>query len=105
MRVVYKAPYHEAFECEIPNSLNALQSMVGGDIEVIEIGCGVDVIVNEFGLIKGLPINKLLWFQDIKQEVAICGAMVFCSTKDEDFCSLDDEQLVYALDVAESGVV
>lgn len=105
MRVVYKVPNHAPFECEIPNSLNALQSMVQGHIEVLELKNGVDMIVNEMGKLENTPLNNVLWLQDIKQEVAIYGAMVLCSTDDEDFCSLDNKQLVYALDVAESGVV
>ena len=105
MRVVYKAPNHEPFECEVPNSLNALQSMVNGQIEVLELKHGVDMIVNEMGRLENCPLNQVLWFQDIKQEVPIYGAMLLCSAEGEDFCSLDNKQLVYALDVAESGVV
>lgn len=105
MRVVFKAPDKDAFEMEIPNSLNALQSVIGGNIEVLEIENGIDVVVDEEGLIKHRVPNIVHLFEGIVygnfKKCPLYGNILFCSTNNEDFDSLDDEQMVYALDLCE----
>ena len=105
MKAIYKVPNHTPIRCKIPNTLNALQSMVQGHIEVLELKRGVDLIVNEMGVLENSPLNMVLWFQEDKLEIPIYGTMLFVSAEGEDFCSLTEAQAKYAFDVAESGVV
>jgi hypothetical protein len=43
---------------EIENSLTAMQTEVGGWIEALGLGEGVDAMCNEEGLLKDLPFNR-----------------------------------------------
>ena len=42
---------------EIKNDLETLQNLVGGYIELVRMGGGVGLIVNEEGKLNGLPVN------------------------------------------------
>lgn len=78
----------------IDNTLEAMQELVGGYIEVwfnIQLHQRkIGVLVNEEGIIKQLPVNQNLY------PFFIVGQAVFYSYgEDEDFDSLTDEQLAY----------
>ena len=70
-----KAPYMKI----IPNTLEAFQEEVGGYIEVVPLGMGAVMVVNEEGKISGLEYN-CDFFQD-----EICGNIVVCGEEGEEF--------------------
>jgi hypothetical protein len=43
---------------EAPPTLEEVQSFVGGIVEVVRLPGGAQLLVNEEGLIYGLPLNK-----------------------------------------------
>lgn len=45
---------------EVENDLSVLQKIVGGYIEVVKMANGLDLVVNDSGLIDELPINFTL---------------------------------------------
>lgn len=83
IRVYVKQP-DIALLCErtIPNTLEALQSLVGGHIEVIHMFKGLAAIVNAEGLLLGLPFNMLMG------GIFIRGPIVFVGVNREDFCDV-----------------
>lgn len=77
----------------IENELKAIQDFVGGNIQVLPMGRGIAMIVNEEGKRLGLPGN---FFCDEIGDV-IVGNVIFVGINSEDFCSLTipQERLVF----------
>ena len=46
---------------EIDNSLEAMQALVGGWIEILRLNDGLDLVMNEEGKLLGLPPNVSLF--------------------------------------------
>ncbi|MEG1892058.1 MAG: DUF3846 domain-containing protein [Clostridia bacterium] len=59
MRAVIKEPMKRAYIKDIPDTLEALQSIVGGYIECVDIAKYVTAIVDEEGRLKDKPANVL----------------------------------------------
>ena len=87
IRVLVKEPGKEAELREMPNTLKALQSAVGGYIETVTFAEDCTLVVNEEGKLKGLPMNFRI-FGDV-----IAGTAVLAGVNGEEFCSLTDEQV------------
>lgn len=69
----------------LPNTLAALQNAVGGYIETLDIGGHVLAIVNEEGVISGLPVN--VGFPHFR------GDIVLLSSEGDEFIGLTDRQV------------
>lgn len=85
---------------EIENTLAAMQKMVGGYIEAVQMGKGYVVIANEEGLIQRLRfnLNTAHWPNPLVGDVFVTKA------KGEEFASLTDEDLKYLKgEVVKSG--
>ena len=75
----------------IPDKLEALQHYVDGYIEIVTLdrlddGSRVVMIVNDCGLIWGLPVNPLAtaMYQGLtKAKTAICGNAIVCTADEE----------------------
>ena len=79
IRVIVKNPGESATDEIIPNTLKALQDLVGGHIEVVKIFDDAVIICNEEGRLMGLPHNC---------EICGCdfvGTIVIAGTRGEDF--------------------
>lgn len=87
IRVLVKEPGKEAELREIPNTLEALQGIVGGYIETVWLRDNCVLVCNEEGKLQGLPPNFLL-MGDL-----IVGTAVLAGVDGEEFCSLTDEQV------------
>ena len=57
MRCIVKPVGQPPEVCNIPNTLEAMQSLVGGYIQLVPIGLGIDLLCNEEGLLLKLPVN------------------------------------------------
>lgn len=89
IRVLYVQPGKYPEERTIPNTLRALQELVGGDIECCRPWRdSVCVICNDSGKIDGLPPNRLYGHADF-----LAGSFVVCGNGGEDFISLTDRQV------------
>lgn len=73
---------------EIPDKLEVLQEYVAGNIEIVTLDRALDgsssliMIVNDCGLIEGLPVNPIatvLYQAYFYAETAICGNVIVCS--------------------------
>ena len=87
MRVVIKKVGEPAKVAEIENTLEALQGIVEGYIEVVAVGGEVLMICNEEGKLNGLEYNFKLG-NDF-----IVGNVLFVQAKDEDFTDLSDSNV------------
>lgn len=80
-----------AEERTIPNTLEALQELVDGKIEVVQVDDKTALIVDEEGKLKNKPdcmfVFRSRWFD------RLVGTVVAVGTDGEEFCSLDDEQI------------
>lgn len=91
MTVLVVEPGKYPYRKEIPATLDAMQALVGGLIEVVypwEDSPAV-LICNEEGKLDNLPRNRyLLSINDI-----IHGTFFVCDGSDEDFQTLNDEEM------------
>ena len=89
IRVLYVQPGKYPEERTIPNTLKALQELVGGDIECCypwrDRAC---VVCNSCGKIDGLTPNRMLGPADY-----LAGSFLVCAFYSEDFVSLSDKQI------------
>jgi len=93
MQVIIKKPQEKAEVTEIKNEYEELTKIVGGFIECVDIGKGVDMVCNEEGKLKGMAAN-LNFPYDV-----IVGTVFFCSSKEGDFISLNDKQIKFVKDM------
>ena len=88
---VIKDPGEQPIVASIPNTLEALQKAVGGNIEtVIEVqgdSCAIVLLCNEEGLIIGLPYNHAAC------ELPLVGPIVAVGVNGEEFVSLTPNQI------------
>ena len=73
MKVLIKEFDGRAHEAEIENTLEALQEIVGGYIEVVPLTFDDIIICNEEGKLYGMPLNFKTPVHDIVGTVIICG--------------------------------
>ena len=81
--VVIKRPGEEAYvEPTFPNTLEAFQREVGGYIETCRMAEDLVLVVNEEGLLDGLPYNCKVCGQPF------VGTVVAVSTDQDEFASI-----------------
>lgn len=73
MKVVVMKPDALPDVQDIPNTLKALQELVGGYIEVVTLGEDVAVVCNENGRLLGLPYCATLGDVQFVGDIAIVG--------------------------------
>lgn len=91
---VYGIKDNEFGFMEVENDLKAEQAFVGGYIEVLGIGNGIDLVCNEEGKINGL-VPTIAWIEDEEVVEIICGNCFLCRSMDGEFVSINDEDLEY----------
>ena len=102
MKVVGKMFGKRPEVMEIGTELKDLQDFVGGYIEVPFISPAlrdrnIVVVVNEEGKLRGLQPTIAL-VHDGEVFDCLVGQIFFCSTDEDDFASLNDEQIKYIMD-------
>lgn len=91
----------------ISNTLRAKQKFVGGTIQCISLGDGLDLICNDDGKILGLPPNRA-WVGDDGQICdIIVGNCIVCRHQGAEFTSINDEDVEKVLKIlpALSGTI
>lgn len=68
MRVSDDGVVYKGYIGEIENSLKAKQEFVGGLIQVIPITSEIDLICNDEGKLRNLPINRALFYDTGKKD-------------------------------------
>ena len=99
IKVLLVEPEKYPKEIVIDDSLEAMQEVVGGDIEeYMPYDDDVAIICNEEGKMRGLPLNRAVYVQDNdKKEMVdiICGKFFICYAppESESFQSLPDDMM------------
>ena len=83
MKVIYKAPGHAPELRDVPNTLEELQSSVGGYIETVTFASDAAVICNEEGRLLGLPYNCTFL------GVNFVGPILIVGKKKDEFTDID----------------
>ena len=93
MKVIIVEPNEKARIAEIDNSLETLQSIVGGYIECIyPFDDNAGIICNEEGKLIGLEPNRALRNDEGNIYDIIFGTFIITGLTEDDFGSLTDEQ-------------
>lgn len=85
LRMLKFEPGKAPEEVTMPNTLEAFQTAVGGDIEAVGLDSGAVLICNEEGKLMGLSANRQVGGDTIARTFLIAGSA------DGEFCSLSDE--------------
>ena len=94
MKVLVVEPEKEPYVKEISSGLSSLQKEVGGYIEAVyPFEDPVAIICNEEGKLEGLPLNRALRDEDGHVYDIIAGTFLIAGLSEDNFCSLDDEQI------------
>ena len=97
MIILEVTPGHKSERKEIPHTLEAMQSIVGGYIQAIyPYDDPVAIVCNEAGKLLGLEPNRAIRDPDTNEIIdIICGPFFVCGLNEDDFCSLTEEQQAY----------
>ena len=99
MKVILVKPNEPATMAEIGSDLQSLQDTVGGFIEALyPFDDEVAIICNEEGKLTGQPLNRALHDADGNLYDIIAGSFIICWLTDDNFDSLNEEQLKTYLD-------
>lgn len=95
LRVLYYKPDLEPSEIYIEGTLEELQELVGGMIEVVPLGNNFLMICNEEGILLNLPINRVVKNHLIK------GSFIICKENRDsgEFEGLTDEEVEIVLEI------
>ena len=87
MKILIIKPHQHPRRAGIPNTLENLQQVVGGDIQAIyPFPDPIALICNEVGKFKGCEPNRAIAGEDI-----IFGTFFLCGEGEEDFTDLPDD--------------
>lgn len=73
----------------VPNTLEALQAVVGGYIETVGLDANALLVCNEEGKLLGLPANR-----QVAGDI-IAGTFLVVGSDDGEFCSLADADMAH----------
>lgn len=93
IRVLVIEPGKEIEERTVPNTLEALQELVGGRIEVITLTGYTALIVDEEGKLKGKDVCRTFFTHSGIKVDELAGTLVAVGVAGEDFCGLTDGQI------------
>ena len=92
MNVLLVEPGKKPREAEIGSELEALQAVVGGNIEAVyPWNEPAALVCNEEGKLTGLPLNRVLRDENGRIADIVAGTFFICGLGDEDFQSLPPE--------------
>ena len=77
---------------ELPDTLEAMQKIVGGHIEAVYLPDAA-IVCNEDGKGLGLPYNRPLMDESGLPYDVLCGTFFVAGVGEEDFVSLTEEQI------------
>jgi len=94
MKVLIVEPMKPCEAREIPDTLEAMRDIVGGDIEATyPFADTVAVVCNSEGKFLGLPHNRPLLDERGMPYDIVCGTFFLAGLGAEDFVSLTDDQI------------
>lgn len=85
---------YRGYLCKIDNTLQAMQEIVQGDIEVVSLDENILIVLNEEGKLIGLPSNRV-WLDETGNNPldVLMGNIFCCRSEGEEFTSLHPEDI------------
>lgn len=101
LKVVLCKPNEEAVITKIDGSLEGMQKVVNGFIEMVWLKDGVVAICNEEGKLNGLDLNRALFNEEHELVDIIAGTFFVVAAPDDSdsFASLSDKQAEECLEL------
>lgn len=93
IKVILCEPGEEARVQEIENTLEAMQQVVEGYIETLTLDDAV-IVCNEEAGIQNSRLNRCVVAAGGRNEQFILGTFFICGKQEDEFCSLDEEQIL-----------
>ena len=94
MKILVVEPEKQPYTMGIDGSLESMQAVVKGYIEMLSpYRDNVVLVCNEEGKLDGLPENRLLRDQRGVPYDVICGTFFLVGMGEEDCCSLTEQQI------------
>ena len=94
MRILVVDPFKRPAVREIDNTLEAMQQLVGGTIQVIyPFDDPVAIVANDEGKMLGLLPNRRLYDDNDVAYDVICGIFFICGVTEDGFGSLTEDQV------------
>lgn len=98
MKVIQKNAKQMPKVVEIDGSLESMQKIVNGYIEVFPLDGDIVVVLNEEGKLKNLPVNFAVQCSPSYTEI-IVGDVFICKVNGEDLVGLNDDEINYFMRV------
>ena len=94
MKVLVVEPEKEPYEMEINTGLEAMQQIVGGDIQAVyPYDEPVALVCHEEGKVLGLPLNRALYDDRGEMYDIMAGTFFVCGVGADNFASLSPEDM------------
>lgn len=92
MKILVVEPDKKPYLKEIPDTLEAKQQIVGGNIEAYyPFDDMVCIVCNEEGKINGMPLNRAIYDNDKNIIEIMAGTFFVCGLTRDDFGSIPDK--------------
>ena len=104
IKVLVVEPMRPCHVQEIPNTLEAMQQIVGGYIESVSFQDAA-IICNEEGKLLGLPYNRPLMDESGLPMDILQGTFFIAGINGEHFASLTDEQILRYRDLYDNVMI
>lgn len=98
MKVIQKNAKQMPKVVEIDGSLESMQKIVNGHIEVFPLDGDIVIVLNEEGKLKNLPVNFMVKCSPSYTEI-IVGDVFICKANGEDLIGLNDDEIKYFMRV------
>lgn len=101
MKVIMVEPEKKAYAQEIDPSLESMQKIVGGYIQIVSpFSDPIALVCNDEGKLLGLPLNRGLWDEDGELYNIISGTFFLCGAPpdSDELASLTPKQEAFYLE-------
>ena len=88
IRVDEEGRQYKGYFTEIDNTLEAKQKIVGGLIQVVRLTPDIDIIINDEGKLRGMPLNRIWLSEDGKPLDILVGNIIVVRHCDEEFTDI-----------------
>lgn len=101
MKVIQKNAKQMPKVVEIDGSLESMQKIVKGHIEILPLDRDIVIVLNEEGKLKNLPVNFMVHMVQCSPLYieTIVGDVFICKVNGEDLIGLNDDEINYFMRV------
>lgn len=99
IRVDEDGRQYKGYFTEIENTLDAKQKIVGGLIQVVSLTPEIDIIINDEGKLRGMPLNRVWLSGNGKPLDILVGNIIVVRHRDDEFTDIlpEDYEIIERL--------